>query len=88
MCRDAELDEALRLAGCDPATFQFDAGPDDSQDLLTDLGRSCKDLETLVTLRWASFVHGARSQAHFSGTLSPGKLTRQTVHALPAANVD
>ena len=35
--RDAELDEALRLAGCDPATFRFDAGEADPQDLLAEL---------------------------------------------------
>ena len=54
-CRDAELDEALRLAGCDPATFLFDSGPDESPDLLADLACSCKQIEALVTLRWLPF---------------------------------
>ena len=43
-CRDAEFDEALRLAGCDPATFQFDMDAGDTaDDMLAELARGSGD---------------------------------------------
>ena len=58
--RDIELDEALRIAGCDPATFRFDDGGADGPDLLAELagcgGRT--PFDSLWPIRYRVSVYG------------------------------